>query len=172
MSEAKQAVYDRLDEWGIPYRRIDHEAVSTIEECADISERLGAMICKNYFLTTKSRRVYAVCVVRPNARFKTADISRQAGTPRLTFADEESMAAMLHTFPGAVSPMGLIFPEAREVRLLMDAELRNAPELAFHPCDNTSSLAMSAGDFFGRFLPAAGHEPEFVNVHDFDENAR
>jgi len=166
----KQKVYDQLDAWKIPYRKIDHGPVFTLEECAGISEKLGAMVCKNYFLTTKSKKVYAVCIVRPNARFRTADISRQAGTPRLTFADEESMAVMLRTYPGAVSPMGLIFPEAKEVRLLVDSVLREEPELAFHPCDNTSSLAMSSEDFFGRFLPATGHVPEFVNVHDFDEN--
>ena len=166
----KQKIYDRLSAWEIPFRKIDHAPVFTLEECASISEALGAMVCKNYFLTTKSKKVYAVCIVRPNARFKTSDISKQAGTPRLTFAGEEEMAAMLHTFPGAVSPMGLIFPEAAQVRLLVDAELQNVPELAFHPCDNTASLAMTSEDFFGRFLPACGHVPEFVMIHNFDEN--
>jgi hypothetical protein len=28
--------------------------------------------------------------------------------------------------------------------------------LAFHPCDNTCTVAMAGSDFFGRFLPAVG----------------
>ena len=35
--------------------------------------------------------------------------------------------------------------------------------------NNTETVAMSADDFFGVFLPAVGHEPFFVEIHDFDE---
>ena len=39
--------------------------------------------------------------------------------------------------------------------------------LAFHPCDNTMTVAMSGGDFFDVFLPAVGVAPTFVEIHDF-----
>ena len=40
-------VYDLLDELGIGYQRIDHEAAMTMEACAAIDEALDATICKN-----------------------------------------------------------------------------------------------------------------------------
>ena len=46
---------------------------------------------------------------------------------------------------------------------------RELPELGFHPCDNTQSLAIGTEDFFEKFLPATGHVPEFVEIHDFME---
>ena len=52
--------------------------------------------------------------------------------------------------------------------LLKDAgALLAETELAFHPCDNTQTLAMGAQDFFDVFLPAVGHAPRFVEIHDF-----
>ncbi len=170
MENVKEQVYARLDELGIPYRRYRHEAAFTMEDCAAVDAMMDAVSCKNYFLTTKSKKIHCLCLVRPNARLKTADISKQAGTPRLSFADEEAMAELLHTFPGAVTPMGLLFDPENRVRLLVDSALPEMGDLGFHPCDNTETLAMAAADFFGRFLPAVNHSPEFVEIHDFLED--
>lgn len=167
MSEISQIVLERLAQMNIAVRTIDHEPAATIEQCAALEERIGAMICKNYFLTTKNHSVHCLCVTRPNARFRTADISRQAGTSRLSFADGEELYRLLRTRPGSVSPMGLMFDEEKNVRLLVDAALKDQAELAFHPCDNTQTLAMSSRDFLNRFLAAVGHEPTFVEIHDF-----
>ena len=170
MESVKNTGYARLEEMGISFRRMEHPAAFTMEDCAAVDAQLGAVSCKNYFLTTKSRKVYCLCLVRPEVRFRTADISKQAGTPRLSFADEAAMAELLHTYPGAVSPMGLLFDPENRVRLLVDSALPGMPELAFHPCDNTATLAMTAADFFEKFLPGVNHAPEFVEIHDFLEN--
>jgi Ala-tRNA(Pro) deacylase len=77
------------------------------------------------------------------------------------------MQAMLNTRPGSVSPMGLLFDGAADVRLLVDSALWAQKELAFHPCDNTATLAMSSKDFFEIFLPAVGKKAEPVEIHDF-----
>ena len=61
------------------------------------------------------------------------------------------------------------FTYADGAQLLVDEGLKQTEQIIFHPCDNTASLAMSAADFFDVFLPAAGHEPRFVQVHDFME---
>ena len=167
MTELAREVFARLDEMGIPYEFIEHPAVHTIAECAATDALLGAVTVKNYFLTTKNRRRFFLCLVRPDARLRTSDISRQAETSRLSFADAEALFAHLRVHPGAVSPMGLMFDEARDVELLVDSELVNLEKLAFHPCDNTCTLAMRADDFFGRYLPGIGRTPRFVNVHDF-----
>lgn len=166
----KEQIYALLDRLGIRYRTAMHAQAMTMEDCALVDAQLGAVSCKNYFLTTKSKKYYCLCVVRPNARLRTSDISKQAGTPRLSFADEDDMVALLHTHPGSVSPMGLMFDPENRIRLLVDSALVDGGELAFHPCDNTETIAMAAEDFFGCFLPAVQHEPEFVEIHDFQEN--
>lgn len=167
MNEASEIILARLKEMGIPFERLTHEGVHTIEDCAPIEAALDAVVVKNYFLTTKNQKRFFLCLVRPNARFRTADISRQAGSSRLSFGSEEALQSLLRTFPGAVSPLGLLFDEAGAVELLVDGALWQTRRIAFHPCDNRQTIALSTADFFGRFLPAVGHAPKPVEIHDF-----
>lgn len=160
----KQQVYNFLESIGVAYDRVAHAPAFHMDDCVEISDRMNAAHCKNYFLTTKSKKVYCLCLVRPEVRLRTSDLSKQAGTARLSFADEASMQELLHVQPGSVSPMGLIFDSDDRVRLLVDGALKTAERLAFHPCDNTETLVISSHDFFSVFLPAVHHEPLFVEV--------
>ena len=158
MSETAEAVLAFLDALGIAYRTAEHAPAFTMEDCAAIDRRLNALTVKNIFLTTKNRRRCYLCLCRPDVRFHTADISKQIGSSRLSFAPEAMLFGRLRCHGGSASPLGLIFPEARGVGLIVDSALRTAPTLAFHPCDNTRTVAMKGEDFFGVFLPAAGVE--------------
>ena len=156
MSAVEEAVFAFLDGAGIAYRAIGHAPAYTMEDCAALDAALGALTVKNIFLTTKSRKRFYLCICRPDARFHTADISKQVGASRLSFAPEAMLFQRLRCHGGSASPMGLIFPEAREVGLIVDSALPGFPTLAFHPCDNTQTVAMAGKDFFDKFLPAAG----------------
>ena len=169
MRSVAEEVYARLDALGISYDATEHPPVHTIADCAPVERQLHCMVVKNYFLTTKNQKHFYLCLVRPDARFRTADISKQAGSSRLSFANEEQMERLLKVHPGAVSPMGLLFDEEKQVELLVDGALREVPRLGFHPCDNSRSLAMAGQDFFERFLPAVGRAPRWVEIHDFQE---
>ena len=164
---AADEVFAFLDGLGIACRRAEHGAAYTMADCAAVDARLGALTVKNIFLTPKNGRRFYLCITRPDARFRTADISRQVGSPRLSFAPEEKLFEKLRCHGGSASPMGLIFPEARDVALIVDRALREEPVLAFHPCDNTRTLAMAGEDFFRRFLPAVGVQVMDVEIHDF-----
>lgn len=158
MSEVHEEVLSYLDALGLSYRVAQHAPAFTMADCAAVDARLGALTAKNIFLTTKNRRRFYLCICRPQARFQTASVSKQVGSSRLSFAPEEMLWAHLRCHGGSASPLGLIFPEAKDVALIVDEALRGVQTLAFHPCDNTRTVALSAGDFFGRFLPAAGVE--------------
>ena len=167
MTDTAREVFARLEAMGIACAWMEHAPVYTIEDCLENDAKLHAVTAKNYFLTTKNRKNFYLCLVRPEARFKTSDISRQAGSSRLSFAGEEHMERLLRVHPGAVSPMGLMFDEEQQVRLIVDKGLLDVEKIAFHPCDNTVTLAMETSDFFEKFLPAVGREPVFVEIHDF-----
>ena len=48
--EKELRVYDLLDKLGIPYWRVDHAVMPTIEACREVDKVLGTEICKNLFL--------------------------------------------------------------------------------------------------------------------------
>lgn len=165
MTDTVDLVLERLCQLGIEYRLAEHSPAYTMEDCARVDERLGALAVKNIFLTPRNGRRFYLCITRPEARFRTADISRQAGSPRLSFAPEEKLYELLRCHAGSASPLGLMFTD--QVALIADDSLRDAPVLAFHPCDNTRTVAMSGRDFFEVFLPAVDVRPIWVEIHDF-----
>ena len=50
---AELAVYDKLEELGIAYLRVDHDHADTIEDCHQVEQVLGSSICKNLFLCNR-----------------------------------------------------------------------------------------------------------------------
>ena len=164
MNATIEAVDAFLDRLGIVRHALEHPPANTMADCAAVDARLGSLTPKNIFLTTKNRKSCRLCLTRPDARFHTADISRQVGSSRLSFAPEEMLFQRLRCHGGSASPLGLIFPEAGGVGLIVDSALHDQATLAFHPCDNTRTVAMAGADFFGIFLPAVGVEPVWVEM--------
>ena len=164
----RERIYQALDSLGVAYERYAHAPAFHIDQCEALAAGFHALVCKNYFLSTRRRTAYCLCIARPSARLRTSDVSAQAGTARLSFGSEEDLLALLHTHPGSVSPMGLLFDRERRVQLLADRALIGEPRLAFHPCDNTETLVLSWADFAEKFLPHTGHAPLFVDIRDFE----
>lgn len=168
--ENEETVYRFLRNLGISFTRIDHEAVHTMEDCAAIDRALGGPICKNLFLCNQQKTAFYLLMLREDKAFKTRDVSKQLGVSRLSFASPEHMAQYLHISPGAVSPMGLLFDSARDVRLILDRDLLTSPYLGCHPCVNTASIRLRMQDFLEVFLPAAGHTPTLVTIAPPEES--
>lgn len=160
----EQAVYDFLDKCRIPFTRVDHPPVHTMEDCLAADAVLQVEMCKNLFLCNSQKTKFYLLLLPGNKPFKTKVFSKMLGVSRLSFAPPEKMEEYLHIAPGAVSPMGLVFPSARDVTLVMDEEVQKMDTLGCHPCVNTSSIAFTMADFLEKFLPAAGHRITFVSL--------
>ena len=162
--ENEAAVYRFLDQLAIPFIRIDHGPVHTMEDCQKIDAELGGVICKNLFLCNQQKTVFYLLMIREDKSFKTKDVSKQLGVSRLSFGTPEDMERLLHISPGAVSPMGLLFDSARDVHLVLDSDLLQGEYLGCHPCVNTASIRMRMQDFLNVYLPAIGKTPAFVTI--------
>ena len=156
--EKEVRTYDFLDKLNIEYERIDHEAAMTMEECADVDEALGAMICKNLFLCNRQKTQFYLLMMPGDKPFKTKEITSQIGSARLSFASPEDMEKYLDIRPGAVSVMGLMNDHENHVQLLVDEDVMKGEYLGCHPCVNTSSMKVRTEDIFGKFLEAVHHD--------------
>lgn len=158
-------VYDFLDSLGIEYYRIDHAAASGDDPklLEDIERSLDARICNNLFLANRQRTRFYMMMIPSYKRFRSSDISRQAGSSRLHFAEPEYMEELIDCTPGSASVMGLINDPERRVQLIVDDDVLKAEYVGCHPCINTSSLRIRSEDLFGKVLEAAGHS--YIVVH-------
>ena len=168
MASVKEDVLAALGALGIPYELLEHAPVHTMEDCKAAEAALGGVMPKNLFLTPRNHASHHLLIARAEAPFRTSRVSRQLGVSRLSFATAEELMDMLRTLPGAISPMGLLFDGEKKVHLAIDRALRGEERLLFHPCVNTATLAVSGADFFGRLLPALGHEAVYVDMEGED----
>lgn len=164
--EKELEVYDLLDELGISYERVDHEALQTIEACRKVDEILGISICKNLFLCNRQKTAYYLLLLPGYKALKTKELSKQIPTSRLSFASGEDMEEYLNVTPGSATIMGLMFDPENRVQLVIDEELLKKEWFGCHPCINTSSLKLRTEDVIGKFLQAVHHEYLTVNLSD------
>ncbi len=156
--EREMAVYDFLDGLQISYQRVDHEAAYTMEACRAVDRVLApAVICKNLLLCNRQKTQFYLLMLREDKQFRTAELSKQIGSSRLSFAPPEEMERLLKCNPGSLSVLGLMNDTTHAVRLLVDSDLLASEMFGCHPCINTSSLRLHMCDLIERFLPAVGH---------------
>ena len=159
----EQRCYDLLDSLGVEYARVDHEHADTIEACHEIESTLGALICKNLFLTNRQQTEFYLLLMPGDKPFKTKLLSKQIGTARLSFASPEHMERYLDITPGSVSVLGLM-NDGGKVHLVIDRDLLKDEFIGCHPCINTSTLRLRTEDVIGKLLPAVGHEYSLVEL--------
>ena len=156
--------YDLLDSLRVPFVRVDHDALPTIEACREVDQLLGTEICKNLFLRNAQKTDFYLLLMPGNKKFKTAVLSKQIGSARLSFGEAEFMESFLDITPGSVSVMGLMNDSEKRVRLLIDKEILEEEYFACHPCINTSSLKFKTSDLLEKILPALGHPYTVVDL--------
>lgn len=158
----EMAVYRLLGELGIPFKRMDHEPVATIEACRGMDQALGIRMCKNLFLCNTQKTQFYLLMMPGEKKFRTGELSKQIGSARLSFAPEEFLEKYLHISPGAVSVMGLMNDKQGKVKLLIDRQVLEEEFLGCHPCVNTASLRLRTKDVLEKFLPRTGHGYQVV----------
>lgn len=162
--EKEKRVYEFLGKLGIRYQFSDHEALLTMEACAEVDQVLEAMICKNLFLCNNQRTQFYLLMIPGDKKLNTRKLSDQLGTSRLTFAEESYMEEFLDITPGSVSVLGLMNDHEHHVQLLVDREVLDGEYIGCHPCINTTSLRILQSDMWEKIIPAMEHEPIYVTL--------
>ena len=160
----EMAVYDLLEKLDIPYARVDHEVMPTIESCQEVDKILGIEICKNLFLCNQQKTKFYLLLMPGTKKFVTKELSKQIQSARLSFAKENFMEELLGLTPGSVSIMGLMNDTGNQVRLLIDRDVLKEEYLGCHPCINTSSLKLKMQDVLDKFLPSVHHDYTVVDL--------
>lgn len=157
-------VYDLLESIGVPYRRVDHDAADTMEDCAAAKALLGVKICKNLLLCNQQKTRFYMLMMSGEKPFVTKEFSKKIGSSRLSFAPAEFMEKFLDITPGSLSVFGLANDKDCQVTLYIDRDVVAEEYFGAHPCINTSTLAVSTKDLLEKVIPATGHEVHFVEL--------
>jgi Ala-tRNA(Pro) deacylase len=157
----ERPVLAALEELGIPYVRIEHPPVITVEEAEERWKGLSGTHCKNLFLRNQRGNRHYLVVAEASRRIDLRELARRIGEDRLSFGSPERLKKFLGVEPGAVSPFGLIHDEERRVFVLIEKSLRDSGKVIFHPNVNTASLSLAFADL-ERFLSHCGNTIDYI----------
>ena len=146
-----QKVYEALDALGIQYEKYEHPPVFTGEAAAEHWGPIPATQVKNLFLRNKKGDRQYLVILEIGKQADLRQLVKVIGDDRFSFGSPERLMATLGVTPGSVSPFGLLQDGSKDVRVIVDQDLRGVERLIFHPNLNTLSLTISVADF-GRFL--------------------
>jgi Ala-tRNA(Pro) deacylase len=163
MSDPRVKVYATLDALGISYEKYEHPPVFTSEDAAEHWAHIDGTKIKNLFLRNKKGDRHYLVILDVSKHADLRQIVKIVGDDRLSFGSPERLMATLGITPGSVSPFGLIHDTSRAVRVIIDADLRSADRLIFHPNINTASVAIREPDF-ERFLASTGNVVKWVHL--------
>ncbi len=145
----------------LAFTRHDHPAVATVAEAEEHWGAIDALHAKNLFLRNPKGNRHFLVVLASTRRADLAALADVFGAGKLGFASPERLLQCLGLTPGSVSPFGLINDPARQVTVAIDAAIRDAARVAFHPNINTATLVLSGSDF-QRYLASVGHDVHWV----------
>ena len=82
---------------------------------------------------------------------------------KLEFVSPSDMENLINATPGNVSIFNMMYDENKEIKLIIDEDLLEASEVAFHPLYNGMSIFMPLSECFN-FLETIGRSAEVMAI--------
>jgi Ala-tRNA(Pro) deacylase len=157
-------LYALLDQLGIAHHTVEHRAVFTVEEGADVKAKLPGGHTKNLFLKDKAGQFVLISALG-ETQIRLNQMHKRLGTKRLSFGKSEALQDYLGVVPGSVTLFSVLNDTDANVRLVLDKALFDHAQVWFHPMRNTASTRIASAELL-RFAEATGHP---ATVIDFSE---
>ena len=155
-------VYQELDRLNISYERVDNDTVETMEECVEISDRLGAEIRKTIVCCNRQKTEFYLVVLPADKRFDSKLFAAMMRTARVSFASAEDMERLTGLTPGEASVMGILNDPEGRIQVVIDKAVADAEWFACNPGANTTHIRFKTKQLLDNFLPAEKHKAEII----------
>ncbi len=139
MSYGKKEVVQLLASLNIPYEKIEHAPVFTMEEMAQLKMEKQSLVAKNLFVRDDKKRNYYLICVNEKKTVNLKEMRTKIGSKPLSFANENDLQLKLKLQKGAVSPFGVLNDEECRVKVIIDAFFSGG-EIGVHPNENTATV--------------------------------
>lgn len=163
MYTKKENVYKKLDELNIKYRKVDHKAVFTMEEMAELNLENEDEIVKNIFIRDDKKINYYLVLIAGNKRVNLKELRNNLGLRPLTFASEEDLEKYLGLHKGSVTVLGVLNDTNHIVKVLIDEDIKKFQEIGVHPNENTASIWLKLEDV-EKILNYTENDYEFIKI--------
>ncbi len=164
MPATREELFARLSDLGIATRTLDHAAVFTVDESAELERDLPGGHTKNLFLKDAKGKLFLI-TAESRATVDLKSLHKRLGCARLSFGKPELLMEVLGVPPGSVTVFSLINDREGRVSFVLDETLMQFETINCHPLTNTATTNIARDDLL-RFIHACGHEPRVIQLDD------
>ena len=158
----KKEIYALLDERGIEYEAIEHEAVYNIEEADALNLPHREAGTKNLFIKDDKKHNYYLVVIPSAQRLDLRALKEKLQSRPLKFANETELMDLLGLIPGQVTPLGTLNDSEHKVKVVISSYFRDGLMDA-HPNDNTATVILKTDDVMA-LLRSFGVSAEYLDI--------
>ncbi|MBR5311051.1 MAG: 4-(cytidine 5'-diphospho)-2-C-methyl-D-erythritol kinase [Oscillospiraceae bacterium] len=157
------AVYDKFEELGINYERVDHPTVYTMDEMDALGIFNKGVVGKNLFLRDNKGKRHFLVFVFGTKHADLEAIQNELGIKHVSFGSAERLDKYLGLTKGSVSPLGVINDKTASVEFIIDKEFADYPCVGVHPNQNTSTVWLSFEDLM-KVIKENGNKIDFIKI--------
>ncbi|NDK09220.1 prolyl-tRNA synthetase associated domain-containing protein [Candidatus Gracilibacteria bacterium] len=136
----KQIIFDILNQLNIAYMNYEHEAVFSCDDAKGVD--IPGVRVKSLLLRNKKGNNYYMVVIPDYKQLDTNIVRAIFEDSKMSFASPERMLEKIGLKPGSVSPFALIHNTDKDIKLVIDADLREK-QVGFHPLQNDNTLVLN-----------------------------
>lgn len=159
----QKIVFDTLDEMKIPYEKVEHAPMFTMNDHPGGGFDPQAVISKNLFLRNAKGDVHYLVVEPLEDKADLKALAERLGSTRLSFGSPERLMKYLGVTPGSVSAFTVLNDKNAEVIVVFSSKLKNVKKFGLHPNENTATLYVDFGDVL-KVVRAHGNEVIFLDT--------
>jgi Ala-tRNA(Pro) deacylase len=149
-----------LDDLKISYTNYEHNPTFTCDDCKWLD--IPGKRVKSLLLNNKKKTQFYMVVLEDEKRLDSSIIRKSFWEPKVSFISEERMKEKIWVTPGHVSPFALINNEEKDIKVIMDSELK-WQELWFHPGRNDNTVVLNNSDV-EKYLEKLWFEVYFMDL--------
>jgi Ala-tRNA(Pro) deacylase len=162
MPATRDELFRRLDELGIATRTVEHGAVFTVAQSADIDREISGGHTKNLFLKDAKGQLFLV-IAHAHSAIDLKALPKLVGGSRMSFGKPDLMLEVLGVTPGSVTAFALINDTTQRCEVVVDAALMAFDTVNCHPLENTATTNIARDELLA-FIRACGHAPRILYV--------
>ena len=134
-----------LEKNNITYTHHTHPATHTVKESTEFCKDIPGLGVKNLFLSDGTH--HYLVILPGEKKLDIRSLEKTLHVKKLTFASEKDLETYLHTQPGHVSPLALLYDTQHAVQTIIDEIAWNAEHINFHPGINTETIVVEQHAF-------------------------
>ena len=153
-SVLQEKIYHFLAKNAIAFERVENDPARTMEDCKEVSKKLGSPIAKTLFLCNRQQTKFYLYLMPEDKPFVTRDFSKSLDIARVSFASEAFLKEKMGVEPGAATLFCLLLESASDVQLVIDKKVLDVATFGCTDGSFCSYMKLKTEDVTGVILPA------------------